>query len=172
MTDITDKLAEALEPFANYADPRSAVPVNLPISNGSSLAKRQLTMGDCYIAREALAEHAKLMAAPPFKYVPNPESLGEAVLAAIEVPRLRDGVVSFTASVRAAITAYMAAEHAAGRARCGVGFVDDTEWIAITGGKASDDEPEFDAMILRLPEGGITIQDGDEITFDPSTGAI
>ena len=51
-----EKLIEALEPFAEFADPNDMVPANLPIAMGSSMAKQQLTMGDCYKARFALKD--------------------------------------------------------------------------------------------------------------------
>jgi hypothetical protein len=47
-------LREALKPFADYADPHGRFPPNLSITVGSDIAKRQLTMGDCYKARAAL----------------------------------------------------------------------------------------------------------------------
>lgn len=49
------RLEAAVKPFAEYADPRNLMPASLPISNGSSMARQQLTMGDCYAARDALA---------------------------------------------------------------------------------------------------------------------
>lgn len=50
-----ERLREALEPFADYAaDPQQNVPAHLNITRGSWMAKRQLTMGDCYTARTAL----------------------------------------------------------------------------------------------------------------------
>lgn len=52
-----DALVEALRPFANYADDaRAKAPADLVITVGSSIAKRQLTMGDCYKARAALSD--------------------------------------------------------------------------------------------------------------------
>lgn len=50
----SDRLQAALKPFAEYADPRVIVPFDFVITNGSKMAKRQLTMGDCYEARRAL----------------------------------------------------------------------------------------------------------------------
>lgn len=44
----------ALKPFADYADSTKAMPAEFIITNGSPLAKRQLQMGDCYRAAEAL----------------------------------------------------------------------------------------------------------------------
>lgn len=52
---MTDRLREALRPFADFADPRGVVPADFVITQGSSMAKRQLTMGDCYEALAALA---------------------------------------------------------------------------------------------------------------------
>ena len=52
--DLFDMRA-ALQPFADYADPRNKVRPEIPITPGSIMAKRQLTMGDCYAARDALA---------------------------------------------------------------------------------------------------------------------
>ena len=49
-------LRKALEPFAAYADPHGAFPADLPITSGSSMARKQLTMGDCYNAAEALSQ--------------------------------------------------------------------------------------------------------------------
>lgn len=57
-TQHEGKLVEALRPFADYADPRCAAPDDLVITQGSGFAKRQLTMGDCYNAAEALATQA------------------------------------------------------------------------------------------------------------------
>lgn len=48
-------LCEALKPFAGFADPRNTVPETWPITQGSRMARKQLTMGDCYRARAALA---------------------------------------------------------------------------------------------------------------------
>lgn len=48
-------LAEkALKPFAEYGDSNQKFPRGGQISHGSSMAKRQLTMGDCYDAAAAL----------------------------------------------------------------------------------------------------------------------
>ena len=47
-------LFEALRPFANFADHTYTVDEKTVITNGSGFAKRQLTMGDCYAARNAL----------------------------------------------------------------------------------------------------------------------
>lgn len=47
----------ALRPFAAYADPGRRVPEGMAITQGSSLARRQLTMKACYDAAEALREY-------------------------------------------------------------------------------------------------------------------
>jgi hypothetical protein len=47
-------LEEALKPFADYADHIGISPDNLIITQGSLLAKKQLTMADCRRAREEL----------------------------------------------------------------------------------------------------------------------
>jgi hypothetical protein len=49
-----NKLRAALKPFADYADPRRVVPPTFQITSGSNLARKQLTMEDCYRAKEAL----------------------------------------------------------------------------------------------------------------------
>ena len=49
-----ERLREALRPFADYADQGSSFPDEFKITFGSRLAKRQLTIGDCRRAREAL----------------------------------------------------------------------------------------------------------------------
>src|ERR1700722_1136074 len=50
------RLRAALAPFALYADLRRQAPDTLVISNRSGMAKRQITMGDCYKARTALEQ--------------------------------------------------------------------------------------------------------------------
>lgn len=53
---VTEGLAiRVLEPFASFADPKRSAPSGLPITQGSGMAKRQLTMGDCYRAADAIA---------------------------------------------------------------------------------------------------------------------
>lgn len=52
---MSDSLKAALEPFAAFADPRRNMPPSMPITQGSGMARRQLTMGDCYAAADALA---------------------------------------------------------------------------------------------------------------------
>lgn len=47
-------LEAALKPFADYADHTRTIPHNYILTDGSNLAKRQLIMGDCYKAAEAL----------------------------------------------------------------------------------------------------------------------
>ena len=57
MTDVAglvEKLAEALEPFAAFADLSGLVPDDHIITQGSPMARRQLTMGDCRKAAAAL----------------------------------------------------------------------------------------------------------------------
>lgn len=52
-----ERLRAALKPFADYAPDQSkltALPATVVITNGSPVAKRQLTIGDCYNARRAL----------------------------------------------------------------------------------------------------------------------
>lgn len=48
-------LVNALEPFAAFADPHRIAPPELPITQGSRMARRQLTMADCYGAADAIA---------------------------------------------------------------------------------------------------------------------
>lgn len=52
---MTPDIIAALEAFAAYADPRRSVPASMPVTSGSSMARKQLTMGDCYAAADALA---------------------------------------------------------------------------------------------------------------------
>ena len=59
MEDDTLALVKALEPFASFADPRRYAPPGLPITQGSGMARRQLTMGDCYRAADAIAAARK-----------------------------------------------------------------------------------------------------------------
>lgn len=47
-------LSDALKPFAEYGDKNRKFPRGVQITHGSSQAKRQLTMGDCYDAADAL----------------------------------------------------------------------------------------------------------------------
>jgi hypothetical protein len=57
-----DAAVAALKPFADFADPHNRAPDHIVITVGSSMARKQLTMGDCYKARQALttpAEEAK-----------------------------------------------------------------------------------------------------------------
>jgi hypothetical protein len=49
-------LQDALRPFANFADTRKRVPSDFVITHGSPIARAQLTMGDCYRAREVLEQ--------------------------------------------------------------------------------------------------------------------
>jgi len=48
------RLQAALKPFSDYADKHRATPPELILTSGSPLAKRQLTMRDCYNAADAL----------------------------------------------------------------------------------------------------------------------
>ena len=43
-------LRKALKPLADYADPHQRTDPEMVITQGSSMAKRQLTMDDCYQA--------------------------------------------------------------------------------------------------------------------------
>jgi hypothetical protein len=54
LTLLERELIAALKPFAEYAGSGKAPP-SLVITNGSSLARQQLTMAHCYAARDALA---------------------------------------------------------------------------------------------------------------------
>lgn len=45
---------DALRPFADYADPSRRIRPDFVLTAGSPLAKRQLTMGDCYAAHDAV----------------------------------------------------------------------------------------------------------------------
>ena len=54
LIDRVLQLEAALKPFADFADGRRVVPPEMHITPGSYMAKRQLTMGDCYKARELL----------------------------------------------------------------------------------------------------------------------
>jgi hypothetical protein len=55
LTNRETALVDALEPFASFADARRIAPPYLPITQGSGMARRQLTMGDCYRAADAVA---------------------------------------------------------------------------------------------------------------------
>lgn len=55
LTRTEQALIAALEPFAAFGDPRRIAPPGLPITQGSGMARRQLTMGDCYRAADAIA---------------------------------------------------------------------------------------------------------------------
>jgi hypothetical protein len=48
------RLVARLKVFADFADSQRRMPRDLVITNGSSMAKRQLTMGDCYDAADAI----------------------------------------------------------------------------------------------------------------------
>mgnify|MGYP001610305736 CR=1 FL=1 len=47
---------DALRPFAAFADPRNTIPPDTILTAGSPLARKQITMADCYAARSALGE--------------------------------------------------------------------------------------------------------------------
>lgn len=49
-----EMLRAALAPFADFADPTAVFPPTIEVTTGSRLAKRQLTMGDCYEAARVL----------------------------------------------------------------------------------------------------------------------
>jgi hypothetical protein len=49
------RLVAKLKVFAEFADQRRRMPRDLIITNGSPVAKRQLTMGDCYDAADEIA---------------------------------------------------------------------------------------------------------------------
>lgn len=58
MTTPTEtKLVEALRPFAAFALSKSLPPDDFVITNGSAMARRQLTIGDCKRAAEAIATY-------------------------------------------------------------------------------------------------------------------
>lgn len=52
---VIETMREALKPFADYADRAMVLPPTFQITTGSSIARVQLTLGDCYGARAALA---------------------------------------------------------------------------------------------------------------------
>jgi BMFP domain-containing protein YqiC len=49
-----EQLEAALRPFADFADPRNKIPADMVLTAGSSMARKQLTMADCYAARAVL----------------------------------------------------------------------------------------------------------------------
>jgi hypothetical protein len=51
---------KALEPFAAFADPRNVIPPDIILTAGSPMARKQITMADCYAARAALTEIAQM----------------------------------------------------------------------------------------------------------------
>jgi hypothetical protein len=54
--DEIERLREALKPFAEFAgQPVGRPPDDMVITQGSRIARRQLTMGDCARAAEALS---------------------------------------------------------------------------------------------------------------------
>lgn len=54
-----EKAEQVITPFAEFADPRRKFPPNFTITNGSRMAKKQLTMDDCYSAADWLAQRKK-----------------------------------------------------------------------------------------------------------------
>lgn len=52
---LLDDMVSALQAFADFADPQRRVPARMPITSGSMFGKRQLMMGDCYRAADAIA---------------------------------------------------------------------------------------------------------------------
>ena len=52
-------LVEALKPFAKYADPSGRTPATSPITQGSFSSRTDLTMADCYHARDVLDRTAR-----------------------------------------------------------------------------------------------------------------
>ena len=57
---VAEKLAGALEPFAQYADPHRRAPEELCITGGSRFAKDQLKMSHCYKAIAALTAYKEM----------------------------------------------------------------------------------------------------------------
>lgn len=57
--DICEDLRAALKPFADYADPRNGVPPSFQITAGSSMARKQIIMQDCYRARDAFEQQER-----------------------------------------------------------------------------------------------------------------
>jgi len=51
---VITQMQQALKPFADFADPTRKLSPQFEITAGSRMAKRQLTMGDCYAAYNAL----------------------------------------------------------------------------------------------------------------------
>src|SRR3546814_15153323 len=54
-----DELLEALLPFAEFGDVRHSLPDGVVITNGSRMARRQLGMGDCYRATNAVTQEKR-----------------------------------------------------------------------------------------------------------------
>lgn len=59
LTARVGELERALLPFANYADTRGVITKDHVVTIGSPLARRQLTMGDCYAAARALGREMR-----------------------------------------------------------------------------------------------------------------
>jgi hypothetical protein len=51
---VIAQMQQALKPFADFADRTKQLSSEYVITTGSRMAKRQLTMGDCYAAYNAL----------------------------------------------------------------------------------------------------------------------
>ncbi len=49
-----EELKAALRPFAAFADPRNKIPPDTILTAGSAMARKQITMADCYAASLAL----------------------------------------------------------------------------------------------------------------------
>lgn len=72
-----EELVEALRPFADFDDGRA--PEHLPITQGSSYARKQLTIGDCRRARTLLTSMAAIDSADQSteSTSPTPRGAGE-----------------------------------------------------------------------------------------------
>lgn len=49
-----EELEVALQPFADFADPRNTIPPDTVLTAGSPMARKQITMANCYAASAAL----------------------------------------------------------------------------------------------------------------------
>lgn len=56
LTVMLERAERALKPFADYADKHAGISPGFIISKGSLMARRQLTMGDCYGAANLLRD--------------------------------------------------------------------------------------------------------------------
>lgn len=50
-----EELEAALRPFADFADPNNRIPPDIILTAGSAMARKQITMANCYAARAALS---------------------------------------------------------------------------------------------------------------------